>query len=125
MCHHLQDEHLEDAINKHNVIVPIIGWYPASRDADIDTNSNATTRSLKSSMALISGVKLENILVIWLDLWPFCHQSCNKNMCYKALNVLMGCNNELKRLCADMLVRMHACVHARTHVHTIIIPYNV
>ena len=42
-----QDAALTQAIAAAEYVVCIIWWYPASRNANRDTNANATTRSLK------------------------------------------------------------------------------
>ena len=48
-----QDAALTRAIAAADCVVCIIGWYPASRNANRDTNANATTRrSLKSQPPL-------------------------------------------------------------------------
>ena len=98
-----QDAALTQAIAAAEYVVCIIGWYPASRNANRDTNANATTRSLKSHLWELLGWKEGPFLVYWVDCWQFCHDTSNASMNYGAIKTFLAANFEARRLCADLL----------------------
>ena len=98
-----QDAALTQAIAAAEYVVCIIGWYPASRNANRDTNANATTRSLKSHLWELLGCEERPFLVYWVDCWQFCHDTSNASMNYGAIKTFLAANFEARRLCADLL----------------------
>ena len=98
-----QDAALTRAIAKGHYVVCIIGWYPASHNANVDTNANATTRSLKSHLWELLGCAEREALVYWADCWQFCHKSTNASMDYNKIKKFVAENIETQRLCADLL----------------------
>ena len=98
-----QDAALTQAIAAAEYVVCIIGWYPASRNANRDTNANATTMSLKSHLWELLGWKEGPFLVYWVDCWQFCHDTSNASMNYGAIKTFLAANFEARRLCADLL----------------------
>jgi hypothetical protein len=98
-----QDAALTRAIAAAECVVCIIGWYPASQNANRDTNANATTRSLKSHLWELLGCEERPSLVYWVDCWQFCHDTSNASMNYGAIKRFVAANIEAQQLCADLL----------------------
>ena len=74
-----QDAALATAIgSKDHYIVFIIEWYPASQNANQDTNANATTNAFKKRLFELLGCKRKETLVYWVDCWQFCQFMCLK-----------------------------------------------
>jgi hypothetical protein len=80
-----QDAALNRAIAEGFYVVCIIGWYPASKNANHDTNANAMTRSFKSHLWELLGCDDREALVCWVDCWQFCHNSRNASMHYNEI----------------------------------------
>jgi hypothetical protein len=76
---------------------------PASHNANVDTNANATTRSLKSHLWELLGCAEREALVYWVDCWQFCHKFTNASMNYNKIKKFVAENIKTQRLCADLL----------------------
>ncbi len=96
------DSLVEAVTEEGNYVTGIVGWYPASQNANRDTNANATTRSLKSHLRELIGDD-RNVLVYWVDCWQFCHKSSNRSMRYNHIKKFVTKEIEIQRMCADLL----------------------
>jgi hypothetical protein len=97
-----QDAALLEAVTEGNYVTGIIGWYPASQNANRGTNANVTTRSFKSHLKELIGDD-RNVLVYWVDCWQFCHKSRNRSMRYNHIKKFVSKDIEIQRMCADLL----------------------
>ena len=98
-----QDAALNRAVAEGFHVVCIVGWYPASKNANHDTNANATTMSFKSHLWELLGCDEREALVYWVDCWQFCHDSRNASMRYNEIKKFVSTSIRTQRLCADLL----------------------
>jgi hypothetical protein len=89
--------------SKDHYIVFILGWYPASQNANQDTDANATTSAFKKHLFGFLGDKRKETLVYWADCWQFCHVSKNESMNYDNIKKSVAANIEMRQLCVDLL----------------------
>ena len=99
----LQDKQLSIALQEDLLIIPILGWYPASKNSNTDTNGNATTLSLKKKITEFTGINPDKIFIYWIDVWQYCHKSTNQRINFDQVKNHFKNEKKHRKDCIDML----------------------